>query len=186
MTGRAAALGMTTGRRRSMSQRRWCLLLSAALLIGFDAVPQSAQDSRHLRLSALLFDDQAQDESVTLWLRIENRSDRPMTLCRPYWGYGFRSADPNGAMTAAAMMITHGGCGDGDHDPWWLVLPGESRFDSFEVKGLSEPGALLEVDVELFERPLVPGREPTTSRISWSGRVADALAAGQRLKARAR
>jgi hypothetical protein len=135
-------------------------------------------------LSALLFDGQVQGDLVTLWVRIENLSKEPLILCRPYWSYSFKSADPNGPVTGEADASIHG-CGDRDHDPFWLVLPGQSRFDSFEVKGLSEPSALLQVDVELIERRLRPGSEPTTQQISWSGRVADALAAGQQLKAQA-
>ena len=131
-----------------MHRLRLCLLVSTALLTFFGTASHSSQKPTHLRLSALLFDGQAQGDLVTLWVRIENLSKEPLILCRPYWSYSFKSADPNGPVTGEADASIHG-CGDRDHDPFWLVLPGQSRFDSFEVKGLSEPNALLQVDVEL-------------------------------------
>jgi len=41
------------------------------------------------------------------------------------------------------------GCGDDEHDPFWLLLPGQSRFDSYEVAEAGSTTAALAVDVEV-------------------------------------
>lgn len=76
------------------------------------------------------------------------------------------------------------GCSDDSHDPFWLLLPGESRFDSYEVTGPEGSKATLEVDVEVMHHAtgaLGPGERVT---LSWKGRIADAVALGSRLRNR--
>ena len=62
-------------------------------------------------------------------------------------------------------------------------MPGERRFDSIGAKAPPTRGSYeLHVDVDLVEKPL--GLTVVAKRtLSWSGRVSDALAFGESLKA---
>jgi hypothetical protein len=82
----------------------------------------------------------------------ENLSRELQVFCQSGWSYSLRSADPNGPADVGAVVSMHG-CG-GDRNPFWILLPGESRFDSYEVK--------------------------PTRTIAWKGCVTDALAAGRK------
>ena len=66
------------------------------------------------------------------------------------------------------------GCGDADHDAFWLLLPNEYRFDSFEVKAPEHNRYDLQVDVGLIESGL-NSSAATEHALTWSGRMSDAV-----------
>jgi hypothetical protein len=162
-----------------MNDIRMFALLSAVVLAHSHGL-DSYQSNPTLRLTALLFNAPKPAEPVRLWLRIENLSKEPQAFCRSYWGYSLGSADPNGPANAEAEASIHG-CGDRDHDPFWALLPGESRFDSFEIKGPTEASATLTVDVSLVAMRSAPDDQGPTQTISWKGQIADAFAAAEKL-----
>jgi hypothetical protein len=142
----------------------------------------SAQTTDTLVLSVLLFDP-PRTETTRIWLAIKNTGKAAMTLCRPFWGYGWLSSDPGGPAAIEAHASIHG-CGDDDHDPLWLLLPGETRFDSYEVKGTGnlDAGGTLSVDVEVLQHILGTDSLVSNISLSWKGKVSDALAAGERMR----
>jgi len=71
-------------------------------------------------------------------------------------------------------------CGEGNR-PYWLVLPGQTRFDAFEIR---VPGGTTLFDVDLVLQEIgVPrmGAPPIRRWLKWSGTVDDAIAAGQKV-----
>jgi hypothetical protein len=90
--------------------------------------------------------------------------------------------DPNGQLPPyiKATASIHG-CGDDDHDPFWLLRPGESRFDSFELETVPKESYDLAVDVDIVERVLGSTAAPCRRTLSWKGRLSDAVALGREL-----
>jgi len=72
---------------------------------------------------------------------------------------------------AAEMMLAFG------------LLPGESRFDSYEIRSPDSPTGKLSVRVDIEEHfeggILAPSRT-----ISWQGLVSEAIASGDALRSR--
>lgn len=160
-------------------------MVKQLLTLVFVAVSASAQTpikSNRLSVEALFLSNPADGQSSTLWLRLKNNSLDALIVCRPLWGYTWISPDPSVDAGGQSKASLHG-CGDEDHDSLWLLLPGESRLDSFEVKGPAQPEATLTVDVEVVERTLDTKSPPLSERLLWKGRVADAIANGAKLRA---
>jgi hypothetical protein len=159
------------------------LVLTCIALIAVGCVPVlSAQDpAAQLSLEAFFIDPPKANTATRLWVRITNRTRRAQILCRSARGYAWISDDPQEDAAIHATASLHG-CGDDDHDPLWLLLPGESRFDSYEVTGPSRPTSTLEVDVDVMHYPLGmpgPGQRLT---LTWKGRVSEAIALGSTLR----
>ena len=165
-----------------MTPRRLMLFMGAVLLLCSDGTVYTQRNGDGLSLNVLFFDALRSGADTRMWLQIKNSTPRVQVLCRPYWGYTWISPDPQGDAAVEANTSLHG-CGDDDHDGFWLLLPGESRFDSFEIKSPPTPTATLAVEVEVIERVL-GATEPSARRtMSWKGRVSDAVALGDRLRA---
>ena len=118
-----------------------------------------------------------------LWLRITNGNRHAQVLCRSSWGYTWISDDPQEAPAIEEKSSLHG-CGDDSHDPFWLLLPGESRFDSYEVTGPAGPNATLEVSVDVTHYSIEASGPGERVTLSWKGRLADARALGLKLRRR--
>jgi hypothetical protein len=160
------------------------LLISIALLYpGFSSVLSAQGQASQLSVEAFFVDPPTVNNSTRLWLRVTNGTRRAQILCRSSWGYTWISDDPQEAPAIEERSSLHG-CGDDSHDPFWLLLPGESRFDSYEVTGPWRPSATLEVDVDVTHYPIgAPGSDERIM-LSWKGRVADAIALGEKLRGR--
>ena len=166
-----------------MALRTLALMSVVVLAVGFrPAVSAQGQASR-LSLEAFFLDPPKANTPARLWLKITNGSPRAQVLCRPSWGYSWVSDDPQEPSPGEARASLHG-CGDDDHDAFWLLLPGESRFDSYEVTEAGAPIAALDVRVDVMLHTVEapgPGERVT---LSWKGRVADAIALGSKLRGR--
>ncbi len=161
------------------------IAIAFALLASLLAWQISVVHARQPVLSMAVFfiDTPKVGEESRMWIQITNRTSSTQVICRSGWGYTWLPADQNEPPTIAAHASFHG-CGDDDHDPFWLLLPGESRFDSHGVRGPADPGATLDVSVELERRQF--GTSPAEPmHLTWSGRVADAVAAGVQLRKQA-
>jgi hypothetical protein len=164
-----------------MIHQALALTLIGALAAGSGPALQAQGQGHQLSLEAFFIDPPKANAPTRLWLKITNGSPRAQVLCRPSWGYSWISDDPQAPSPGEAKASLHG-CGDDDHDPFWLLLPGESRFDSYEVSKAGSPTAALEVDVDVMLHPvgaLGPGKSEI---LSWKGRVADAIGLGAKLK----
>ena len=131
---------------------------------------------------AVMLLDQPQRETVgRVWLAFRNSGQSPRLFCRSFWSYTWISNDPNSPAVSGADSSVEG-CGDGGQGPSWVLLPGEWRFDSVEVKAPPDRTRELQVVVGLIER--TPGRAGSSERtVSWSRPVSDAIALGDKLKA---
>jgi hypothetical protein len=164
-----------------MIYRTLALTLIGALATGSGQALQAQGQGRQLSFEAFFIDSPKANAPTRLWLKITNGSPRAQVLCRSSWGYSWISDDPQAPSPGEAKASLHG-CGDDDHDPFWLLLPGESRFDSYEVTEAGSLVAALAVDVDVMVHPvgaLGPGKRET---LSWKGRVADAIGLGAKLK----
>jgi hypothetical protein len=124
-----------------------------------------AQTADTLALSVLL--EAPRTDTTRMWVGIKNTSDTALTLCRRLWNYTWISSDPAGYAGGESKSSIHG-CGDDDHDPLWLLLPGETRFDSYVVKGSADDEAALMVDVEVLQHNV--GAGPPVAKVL-SGRA---------------
>jgi hypothetical protein len=139
--------------------------------------------ANRLSIEVLLLDTPRAEFPTRLWLRIRNGTRRAQILCRSSWGYSWISDDPQEKSTAEQTASLHG-CGDPSHDPFWMLLPGESRFDSYEVTGPARPYGTLEVNVEVMHYPVGATGPGDSVDLSWKGRLADAIALGSKLRGR--
>jgi hypothetical protein len=121
--------------------------------------------------------------AARLWIVIKNTTSAPHVLCRSFWGYTLIPADPESPGFSEADTSLHG-CGDKDHDPFWLALPGESRFDSYEMKSPPEGNYKLQIRVKLVESPLDSKGSRIERRLAWDGALTDAISVGKALIAR--
>jgi hypothetical protein len=144
--------------------------------------PAAPAASRALSLKVLLLEPLAPGGNVRLWLQITNEEQSVRLFCRAGWGYNYIPPNLQGDAWGETNTSIHG-CGDDDHDGFWALLPGESRFDSFEVKSPGSPTGTLSVDVDIEEHfeggVLAPSR-----KISWQGLVSDALSSGDAFRSR--
>jgi hypothetical protein len=166
-----------------MALRTLALMLVIVLAVGFRAALSVQGQASQLSVEAFFIDPPRVKTPPRLWLRITNGSRRAQILCRSSWGYTWISDDPQAEPAIEEKSSLHG-CGDDSHDPFWLLLPGESRFDSYEVSGPAGPNATLEVGVDVMHHPVdVPGPGERAT-LSWKGRVADAIALGLKFRGR--
>jgi len=157
---------------------RQALLILLVLILSIPGAA-SAQTADTLALSVLLFDPPSTD-TPRMWVGIKNTGKTALTLCRPSWSYSWVSTDPGVNAGGAARASIHG-CGDDDHDPLWILLPGETRLDSYEVNGSADVAAALLVSVEVLLHN--SGADlPVRKVLSWKGKVSDALAAAERMR----
>ena len=139
----------------------------------------SSQPADDLWLRVLFLKPIAADGSASMWLAIENRSQTARLFCHRSWGYAWRTTDRNAPMGGVVSSNTQD-CGEGNR-PYWLVLPGQTRFDAFEIR---VPGGTTLFDVDLVLQEIgVPrmGAPPIRRWLKWSGTVDDAIAAGQKV-----
>jgi hypothetical protein len=166
-----------------MALRILVVIAIVALEVWGSAVLSAQDQASQLSVEALFPDPPRPKTPTRLWLRIRNRTRRIQVLCRSSWGYTWISPDPQEA-PAIEEQSSLDGCGDERHDPFWLLLPGESRFDSYEVTGPAQPNSMLEVEIEIIHHAIdAPG--PGEHRaLSWKGRLSDAIALGAKLRGR--
>jgi len=166
-----------------MDLRTLALMSIAVVAVGFRP-PLSAQTRAYeLSVEAFFIDSPKAKTPTRLWLRITNGTGRAHVLCRSSWGYTWISDDPQEEAAIEEKSSLHA-CGDESHDPFWLLLPGESRFDSYEVTGPASVNATLEVGVDLMRYRIGAAGPGERETLSWKGRVADAIALGAKLKGR--
>jgi hypothetical protein len=142
--------------------------------------PAAPAASRALSLKVLLLEPLAPGSNVRLWLQITNHEQSIRFFCRPGWSYNYFPLNSQDEAWGGSKVSVHG-CGD--DDGVWALLPGESRFDSFEIRS---PGILtgeLSVEVDIEEH-LEGGVLAPSRTISWQGLVSEALSAGDALRSR--
>lgn len=166
-----------------MIHRTLALTLIGALATVVGPALQAQGDGRQLSIEAFFIDPPTANAPTRLWLKITNGSRRAQVLCRPSWSYSWISDDPEAPSPSEAKASLHG-CGDDDHDPFWLLLPGESRVDSYEVTKAGAPKASLEVDIDVMHHSIGAPDQTERTTLSWKGSVADAIALGSKLKGR--
>jgi hypothetical protein len=159
-----------------------CLTVLMALLVS-DAAPsaQSQAPSGGSVLRVMILDEAPPNGVMRLWLVIRNGAPAPRIFCRRSWSYAWTSASANNPVFGETKGSIHG-CGDDDHDAFWLLVPGEYRFDSVEAKAPERANYDLEVEVELVERAL-NSAAAVEQTITWNGRMSDAIALGESVKA---
>ena len=144
--------------------------------------PAAPAASRALSLKVMLLEPLAPGSNVRLWLEIANQEQRVRVFCRPGWSYEYSPPNLQGDAWGENKVSIHG-CGDDDHDGFWALLPGESRFDSFEIRSPSSPTAKLSVEVHI-EEYFEGGVFAPSRTISWQGLVSEALLAGDAFRSR--
>src|SRR6185503_16899222 len=142
--------------------------------------PAAPAASRALSLKVLLLEPLAPGSNVRLWLQITNQEQSVRLFCRPGWDYDYMPPNSQVAAWGGTKVSIHG-CGD--EAGLWALLPGESRFDSFEIRSPGSANGKLTVDVDIEEHfeggVLAPSR-----KISWQGLVSEALSAGDAFRSR--
>ena len=164
-----------------MIHRTLALTLIGALATGSGPTLQAQSQGRQLSIEAFFIDPPKANGPTRLWLKITNGSPRAEVMCRPSWSYSWISDDPEAPSPGGAEASLHG-CGDDDHDPFWLLLPGESRFDSYQITKAGAPKANLVVSIDVMHHPIGVTGQTETATLSWKGTVADAIALGSKLK----
>jgi len=142
--------------------------------------PAAPAASRALSLKVLLLEPLAPGSNVRLWLQITNQEQSVRLFCRAGRGYEYTPPNSQGDAWGESSTSIHG-CGD-DYGVWAL-LPGESRFDSYEIRSPGSPTGKLSVHVDIEEH-LEDGVLAPSRTISWQGLVSEALSSGDALRSR--
>lgn len=140
--------------------------------------PAAPAASRALSLKVLLLEPLAPGSNVRLWLQITNQEQSVRLFCRHGWGYDYTPPNSQGEARGQSSTSIHG-CGD--DAGVWALLPGESRFDSYEIRSPGSAAGTLKVDVDIEEH-LEGGILAPSRTISWHGLVSEALSAGDALR----
>lgn len=159
------------------------LLLLGVIAAGAELPIRAQSGKSNLLLEAFFVDSINVNSPTRLWMKITNTGQGARIMCRQSWGYSWVSDDPRQPSPGEAFGNTHG-CGDDEHDPFWLLLPGQSRFDSYGLAASGGQAAALEVHVEVTHRAIGANGSGENETLSWQGRVADALAFGVKLRGR--
>jgi hypothetical protein len=152
----------------------------ALLTVNAQGVRQSSRDEFSLRV--MVVESSATKDNARLWLAIKNQTTAAYAFCSKSWGYSYKDTDPNGPIVANEETNIHG-CGDPEQGDMWLLLPGESRFDSYGLdKRVGQRGE-FDVSMELVATRL--GARPMTvvRRVAWKGSMAEARALGRKFMA---
>jgi hypothetical protein len=159
----------------------------SALILLFTMIAAQSQSltasQDQLTLRILVVDEINSGSPVRLWFQITNVGGSARILCRESRGIRYTSSDPKEVMWSDSGTTIHG-CGDDDHDPLWLLLPGESRFDSLELEGaITAAGSLLvnEVLVDKTQSGSPAAIQPRYP-LSWSGQIVEAIASGKDIR----
>jgi len=142
--------------------------------------PAAPAASRALSLKVLLLEPLAPGSNVQVWLQITNQEQSVRFFCRTGWGHDYTPPNRPASGWGQNSASIHG-CGD--DAGVWALLPGESRFDSYEIRSPDSPTGKLSVRVDIEEHfeggILAPSRT-----ISWQGLVSEAIASGDALRSR--
>ena len=107
-----------------------------------------------------------------LWVGVTNDSNIPYSLCTAGWGWSFGGS-------GALVGVDH--C-----SPYWILLPGETHFQSLNLPIPADRTTKLSLTVLLEGKPLGSAGGVTRSTLKWDGTVEEALAAGEKMKASTR
>jgi hypothetical protein len=105
-----------------------------------------------------------------LWFAIRNRTAIPYTLCTAATGWNIGLGGVMGGTSHCS--------------PYWIVLSGETHFQSLSVSIPQEPGTSLGVSVMLEGKPLGSTGDVKRWTLRWAGTVAEATARGEQMKAK--
>lgn len=148
---------------------KWLKLGACGLLVAMLCRSDvSAQDV--VALDVFLTGDGTQ---TTLWIGIKNRSDKTARVCSRGVDVVASSVEVAGASFATGEILP--GCGTKGFDPWWLLLPGESRIDSIALEEMPLDSMSIHVSAHLL---LTTSRTdaPVPVLASWEGTAKSAKA----------
>lgn len=169
--------------RRESRQTKVCAVVGCVLAFTLVQAPAIYAQKPQLELQVLFLVNPVSAEPARLWMAIKNIGQVPRVLCRSRWSYSWISDDPTVEAFINAKASLHG-CGDDDHDPMWILLPGETRFDSFGVKAPPEEKVRLRVSIDIEMRDVDSGSSTETT-LEWHGLVREAVANGVKVRSNA-
>ena len=107
-----------------------------------------------------------------LWVGVKNDTNIPYSLCTAGWGWSFGGG---------------GALGGVDHcSPYWILLPGETHFQSLNLSIPVDRTTKLSLTALLEGKPLGSAGSVTGLTLKWDGTVEEAVAAGDKMKANTR
>ena len=160
------------------------LFKSVVVLVATLIVPRSpvlAPGVDGVSLTVMFMERASPADESRLWVVIKNGSTKVRMFCKQGWGYSLIPDDLSNPPFIRAWTSVHG-CGDDEHDPFWLLLPGESRVDSVVVETPPTHNYDVDVSVDIDEIPLGSAKVAAHRTLEWKGRLSDAITRFDRLK----
>jgi hypothetical protein len=107
-----------------------------------------------------------------MWVGVKNNTNTPYSLCTAGSGWSFGGG---GVLSGASHC-----------SPYWILLPGETHFQSLNLSIPADRTTRVSLTVLLEGKPL--GSTGSVSRLTlkWDGTVEEAFAAGEKMKASTR
>ena len=108
-----------------------------------------------------------------LWVGVKNNTNTPDSLCTAASGW---SSIGGGGLSGGISAVDH--C-----SPYWILLPGETHFESLKRSIPVDRTTKLSLTALLEGKPLGAAGNVTRLTLKWNGTVEEALAAGEKVKA---
>jgi hypothetical protein len=108
-----------------------------------------------------------------MWVGVKNNTNTPYSLCTSASGW---SSIGDGGLSGGLSSVDH--C-----SPYWILLPGETHFQSLNLSIPAERSTKLSLTVLMEGKPLGSVGSVARSWLKWDGTVEEALAAGEKVKA---
>jgi hypothetical protein len=107
-----------------------------------------------------------------MWVGVKNETKTPYSLCTAASGWS---------------SIGGGGLSSTSHcSPYWILLPGETHFQSLNLSIPPDRTTKLTLTVLVEGKPLGSAGSVAGFWLKWDGTVEEALAAGEKMKVSAR
>jgi hypothetical protein len=107
-----------------------------------------------------------------MWVGVKNNTNTPYSLCTAASGW---SSIGGGGLSGGLSSVDH--C-----SPYWILLPGETHFQSLNLSMPADRSTKLSLTALLEGKPLGSAGSVTRLTLKWDGTVEEALAAGEKMK----
>ena len=107
-----------------------------------------------------------------MWVGVKNETNTPYSLCTAASGW---------ASIGGGVLSAVGHC-----SPYWILLPGETHFQSLNLSIPPDRTTQLTLTVLVEGKPLGSAGSVARFWLKWDGTVEEALAAGEKMKVSAR
>jgi hypothetical protein len=121
------------------------------------------------------------NSAIRLWTAIKNLSSAPHVYCRIFTSYDLIPLGPFDPPGSVDSHTSDHGC-NLDREPLWMLLPGETRFESVEMPVIPNANYNVQVLITLAERSESSTEKFVERPLEWTSSLAEAVTMGTRFR----